>query len=142
MLEVFIFAGRLNLDLVQQKKTPFAAGISDLDVAIADAQCFQRYVETIVMRTKNYRDRSKFPRRKSESTYDSYIFYLSKGMIRPDLMPFIPERIQWLDFFSGLSRKYRSRFKNISAAVYLSDALFAMKQTDALQSYMDENGFL
>ncbi|UPG93900.1 hypothetical protein [Luteibacter aegosomatissinici] len=135
--------GSAKLGFSPTKKTQFTAGSSDLDVAVVDPQCFQRYVERIVHETNGYRDRSAFPRKDDgRSLYEDFKYYMAKGMLRPDLMPLIAERVEWARFFAGLSRKHSRRFKRISAAVYLSDSLFAMKQMSALQQYINEKEFL
>jgi hypothetical protein len=135
--------GSAKLGFSPTKMTAFASGISDLDIAVVDAGCYQRYIEAILSQTKNHRDRTLFPRdEKGNSSFESYKVYAARGMLRPDLMPRIPERAAWLSFFNTTTKAFRSRFKSVSAAVYLSDAVFAMKQTDALQSYIEQKGFL
>ncbi|MGF6494947.1 hypothetical protein ABIE56_003145 [Luteibacter sp. 621] len=135
--------GSAKLGFSPTKKTPFAHGVSDLDVAVVDPHCFQRYVEAVVLHTKNYSDRTSFRRSPDgRATYDNFKAYLSKGMLRPDLMPVMPIQASWSRFFSHLSRKHAARFKRITAAVYLSDSLFAMKQMGALQHFIDEKDFL
>lgn len=135
--------GSAKLGFSPTKLTAFANGASDLDIAIVDAGCYQWYVETILAKTKNYRDWTLFKRGDDgRSSFDDFKFYVSKGMLRPDLMPNIPERGEWLRFFREITRVHKERFKSISAAVYLSDAMFAMKQTDALQNYIEQKGFL
>lgn len=142
------FCGSAKLGFSPIKLHSFTAGKSDLDVAILDAHCFRRYHELVLLETKQMRFRHKFPRITDRHTgeqtsgFSAFCAYLSKGVFRPDLMPAMREKVEWQSFFNELSRRYKSRYKSISAAIYLSDVAFNLKQADALQSFAEKKGFL
>lgn len=141
------FCGSAKLGFSPIKLHDFVHGESDLDVAILDAHCFRKYHELVLIETKQMRFRQKFPwiydkqTGERKSGYESFMSYISKGVFRPDLMPNMPEKIEWLSFFNNLSRVYRGRYKSISAAIYLSDVAFNLKQADTLQIFAERKGF-
>lgn len=142
------FCGSAKLGFSPIKLHNFVEGKSDLDVAILDAHCFRRYHELVLLETKQMRFRHKFPWRQDRqsgervSMYDSFMSYIAKGVFRPDLMPDMDEKVAWLSFFNELSRTHKGRYRSISAAIYLSDVAFNLKQADALQSFVEKKGFL
>lgn len=119
------------------KKTAFAAGVSDLDLAIVDGRLFASCVAHGMASSKGYSDLTKFPLKNGRSTYEDYVSYLGRGIFRPDLMPTGPRRSEWRGFFSKLSDKYTSMFCAITGAVYLSEACFEQKQRSAIKAYKD-----
>lgn len=142
------FCGSAKLGFSPVKLHAFAAGKSDLDIAVIDANCFRRYHELVLVETKQLRFRNRFPAtynrvsEKMEPGFPSYRSYVAKGIFRPDLMPDIAEKREWLDFFRGLTDRYKARYKKISAAIYLSDISFRLKQADALNSFAEQKGYL
>lgn len=126
--------GSAKLGFSPVKGTDFVAGHSDLDLAIIDHDCFNSYVGAVIAATRQYRDRTGF-NRASGNTYRSFVDYLAKGMFRPDLMPYCEKRRVWMDFFGRLSIKNQSSFSSISAAIYLSDQAFRLKQSVVLAEF-------
>ncbi|MBK5145253.1 hypothetical protein I2494_16325 [Budviciaceae bacterium BWR-B9] len=120
------------------KKRLFSLKQSDLDVAIIDKDLFISYMELVSNLTDNYTKRQIFPRNRSDlSVADSYISYISKGMFRPDMMPYSDERTKWNKYFGNLSNKYRNYFKNINCGIYLSESFFELKQAKLIEHYND-----
>ncbi|GKX64048.1 hypothetical protein SOASR032_26170 [Pragia fontium] len=120
------------------KKTPFSLKQSDLDVAIIDKDLFISYMELVSVLTDNYRKRHLFPRTKRNlPIVDSYMSYISKGIFRPDMMPYSNERAEWNKYFNNLSNKYRDYFKNINCGIYLSESFFELKQAKLIEHYND-----
>lgn len=115
----------------------FTPKFSDLDIAIIDLNLYTKYCEISFRRSKGYSDLTKFPLRSNKRTFDEYIRYLTRGIVRPDLMPTGPERAEFKNFFGKLSAKHLSLFSNINAAIYQSQAFFEDKQRSAIQSYLN-----
>ena len=126
--------GSAKLGFSPYKGTDFAIGTSDLDLAIIDENCFTRYLGEVIAVTKQYRQRTGFQRGEN-NCYDSFVAYLAKGIFRPDLMPYCETRKKWLEFFGKMSVKYQSQFKSVSAAIYLSDQAFRMKQSSVIMEF-------
>ena len=120
------------------KKQDFIIGESDLDVAVIDSRLFTRYAEIVFHRSRGYTDYTAFPLKSGTSTYEQYVWYLSRGMFRPDLMTVGPERAEWNGFFDRLSSQFRLLFKSINACVYLSEAFFESKQRATIKSYLED----
>lgn len=135
--------GSAKLGFSPVKKTPFSRGESDLDVAIIDHDCFNRYVGEVIVATNQYRDRRGFARKHGAvgSTYDSFVECLAKGIFRPDMMPYCDARKSWMEFFRKLSLDHSSVFSKISAGIYLSDVAFRLKQSNVFAD-MGRKGFL
>lgn len=135
--------GSAKLGFSPVKATPFSPGQSDLDIAVIDHDCFNRYVGDVIIATDQYRNRTGFVRRHGAagSSYDSFVAYLAKGVFRPDMMPYCSARTEWMNFFRGLSSKYSDKFSRISAGVYLSDISFKLKQSNVFAN-MGREGFL
>jgi len=116
------------------KSRPFLLGESDLDLSIVDARLFQETLEHCYERSDGFRP-DKFPRGKDNgSLRNQFLSYSGRGIIRPDLMPTGPERQKHWNFFNKLSSDYARSFKSISAAIYLSEGIFVMKQRTSLLS--------
>lgn len=128
-LHQILMCGSAHLGCSIHKDRAFTAGTSDLDVAIISPALFSSLHAKVIEATNSFTDLRKFDRREGISTKDEFVRYVSeRGMIRPDLLPRIPIRSQWFDFFNELSAKHLAHFKNISAAIYLSEVCFASKQ--------------
>lgn len=128
--------GSAKLGFSPVKGSEFVDAESDLDIAIIDHDCFIKHVGAVISATNQYRVLTGFPRNADgQSTYNSFIKYLAKGIFRPDLMPIGDIRKDWFSFFNKLSNSYRSVFSNISAGIYLSDTAFQLKQSDVIKSY-------
>lgn len=120
------------------KNTKFAAGISDLDIAIIDTNLYVSYVEAVFKLTKGFTELTLFTRPSGgNSTFNSYKSYLTKGMFRPDLMPSGVLRANWRNFFGKLSQKHTGLFKSINAGIYLSHTFFEHKQRSAITDYIN-----
>ena len=126
--------GSAKLGFSPHKGTEFIIGSSDLDLAVIDENCFTRYVDEVISVTKQYRKRTGFQRGDNNS-YNSFVAYLAKGIFRPDLMPYCDTRRKWLEFFGSMSIKYSQLFESISAAIYLSDQAFRMKQSTSITEF-------
>jgi hypothetical protein len=113
----------------------FAAGESDLDIAIISCSLFQYYAQEVYWLTHRYSDLSKFPRNEGLSTAQPFRNYLSSGYFRPDLMPNCQLKTDWLGFFNKLSNKHVDLFRNINAGVYLSEGFFEMKNASLVEAY-------
>ncbi|MBN1379482.1 MAG: hypothetical protein JXA04_09630 [Gammaproteobacteria bacterium] len=118
------------------QNTDFIPGKSDLDVAIIDALLYVKYMELSFKISNGYSDKTKFPiQNGGQSTFEQYVYWLSKGIFRPNLMPFGPERAEWTSFFGKLSDKHSDLFGRISAGIYLSQTFFEYKQRSAIEGY-------
>jgi hypothetical protein len=124
--------GSAKLGFSPTKNSDFVRGESDLDLAIIDADCFTRCISEVIIATNQYRDRAGF----AEGHYRSFTAYLAKGIFRPDFMPNCSHKSDWVRFFDELSRKHQAVFEKITAAVYLSDDAFNMKQSESLDSFV------
>lgn len=130
--------GSAKLGFSPVKGTEFVLGESDLDLAVIDRYCFTRYVGEVITVTKQYRELMGFQRNGvhgSGSSYNSFVSYLAKGIFRPDLMPYCDARTRWLKFFGSLSVKHQDIFSGISAAIYLSDHAFQLKQSGPIRDF-------
>jgi hypothetical protein len=128
-LHQILVCGSAHLGCSVHKDQNFIAGSSDLDLAIISPTLFSWFHANVIEATNSFTDLRKFDRRSGISTKDEFVRYVSeRGMIRPDLLPRIPTRTEWFDFFNDLSSKHLSHFKKISAAIYLSEVCFASKQ--------------
>lgn len=128
-------AGSAKIGKSVHKQTDFAPGNSDLDIAIIDSHLFQKYMEIVFSETKEYSDRTNFPRKNGQSKADEYLAYITKGIFRPDLMPFCTARSEWNKFFGNLSKKHGDLFKSINAGIYFSQLFFEGKQLSAIKNY-------
>lgn len=115
----------------------FVPGSSDLDIAIIDARLFSKYMEIVYSETRGYTDKTRFSIRANRSTFDEYLTYLSKGIFRPDLMPAGQEKASITNFFGLLSRNHTDLFKDINAAIYLSESFFESKQRSAIKNHIN-----
>jgi hypothetical protein len=117
------------------KARDFIRGESDLDVAIIDSGLFCRYQEEAVRVTENYRNLTPFPVRQDIPDVPT-VFQrnVAIGYIRPDLLPQCQLKTDFLNFFQQLSSRHL-KFKSISAAVFLSERLFELKQADLIKKY-------
>lgn len=118
------------------KNTDFIEGESDLDLAIVDAGLFQKYSEISYVASNNYRNLTKFPKRKDINDVP-HLFKenLARGYFRPDLMPDCEENRQWKSFFRGLSTRYIETFKSVNCGIYMSPTFFERKLTQVLENY-------
>lgn len=115
----------------------FIPGVSDLDVAIIDQRLFSKYMEIVYAETRGYTDKTRFSIRSGRSTFDEYLTYITKGIFRPDLMPAGQEKASITNFFGLLSRNHTDLFKDINAAIYLSESFFESKQRSAIKNHID-----
>ncbi|HKV93025.1 MAG TPA: hypothetical protein VJW20_10790 [Candidatus Angelobacter sp.] len=113
----------------------FRKGDSDLDIAIISPFLFQEYSQTIYWMTQRYTDQTKFPRKEGVSVAQDFRLYLGSGLFRPDLMPECTLKANWLSFFNRLSTKHTDVFRNINAAIYLSEGFFEMKNASIVEAY-------
>lgn len=127
-------AGSAHLGYSYQNKRPFEATVSDLDVALLDSGLFQKLLEKIYEDSDGF-SVERFPSNdKGRSVRDQFLHYSGRGIIRPDLMPNGPKRQEIWSFFNRLSNDYREHFKKISAGIYLSEAIYLLKQRSSLYS--------
>jgi hypothetical protein len=126
------------------KKTKFIPRISDLDIAIIDANLFVYYTELVFSDTRGFKDLTRFSFNVSGvSNSHEYLQYLTKGIFRPDLMPSGNARGEWSTFFGKLSAKHIDMFKSINAGIYLSQRFFEIKQSSTIATYIKlKNGGL
>jgi hypothetical protein len=122
-------AGSAKVGRSFHKNKDFEPGVSDLDLAIINPELYNRYMEIVFEQTKGYSNLTQFPRRDGRAVNTEYVRYLSKGIFRPDLMPYSPERADWLNFFSSLSKNYTHLFNSINACIYMSQGFFYCKTT-------------
>ena len=128
-LHQILVCGSAHLGCSVHKDQDFLAGSSDLDLAIISPDLFSWLHGKVIEATNSFTDLRKFERRAGLSTKDEFARYVSeRGMIRPDLLPRIPVKVEWFDFFNELTSKHVSHFKKISAAIYLSEVCFTSKQ--------------
>ncbi|WP_156041705.1 hypothetical protein [Bradyrhizobium sp. URHD0069] len=115
------------------KQKDFAAGESDLDLAVVSPALFARFLGEIIQATRGFTDLTGFERREGVSTKEAFIKYTAeRGMLRPDLMPRAPNKSAWFDFFARLSAQHIPHFKKISGAIYLSEECFVAKQISSV----------
>lgn len=114
----------------------FIPGSSDLDIAIIDSRLFCKYMEIVFTETKGYTDKTGFSVRHKRPTFDEYMAYIAKGIFRPDLMPAGEEKAKINNFFGLLSRNHTSLFRDINAAIYLSESFFESKQRSAIKNHL------
>ena len=119
------------------KGSIFVKGVSDLDIAIIDPGLFTKYMEIACEKSRNYKDPSKFPVSGRKSLMETYLSYLSRGILRPDLMPTGPEKAEFTDFFGRLSAKHSDLFSSINSALYLSQTFFEVKQRSSISNFLD-----
>lgn len=120
------------------KNTPFTAENSDIDIAVVDQSLFMHYVERAFTISEGYRRYELFPKSKSDGkpTVNYFKECLAKGVFRPDLMPYCPERAEWMTFFSKLSSCHREFCSGMSAALYASSVFFEWKQKSAIDKFI------
>ena len=119
------------------KNTPFDKTKSDLDIAIVDSALYLDFFQLAFEITDGWRDVTKFPgsAKKQSETKKSFLGYLRKGVIRPDLMPSSPEKAAWDNFFGKLGDEYSEFCNGISAGIYARELFMAAKQESALDAY-------
>jgi hypothetical protein len=118
------------------KNTAFSPKKSDLDIAIVDPYLFRFYSESIFKLTKGFNDRSNFPIKDGQSTFNQYSNSLAKGIFRPDLMPTGTIRAKWFQFFGQLSSKHKDLFYSINAGIYFSTVYFEQKQISIINHHI------
>jgi hypothetical protein len=135
-------SGHTGFSLV--KDTPFDKTSSDLDIAIVDQQLYLDLFELAFEITEGWRDSSKFSGTPSEQREkkDSFLRYLRKGVIRPDLMPASPRKAEWENFFGKLADDYSNFCDGISAGVYARESFMAAKQESAINTYLSKQGIV
>lgn len=128
--------GSAKLGFSPIKGTAFVEGSSDFDIAIIDSGCFNRYVGKVIKATNQYKDLTGFSRPEGGSpAYSGFAKYLAKGIFRPDMMPKSDAKKEVDAFFRELTALHREIFGNISAAIYMSDEAFQMRQSEALGAF-------
>lgn len=123
------------------KEKNFELGISDLDVSIINEKLFLQYMRIAYRTTKGYCDLSKFSSSKGLSGGEiqkSFIQYIGKGLLRPDLLPNCREKEEWFKFFNELSQDYFKIFKNINAGIYCTEFFYEHKQADVIRKFKEE----
>jgi hypothetical protein len=127
--------GSAKLGMSPYKRQNFDPTRSDIDIAVISGNLFTKYVE-ICLKVSNGYDATKFPtdRRDGKSVKNKYMYYLSRGIFRPDLMPHCEERQSLWSFFNKISQDYKRLAKKVSTGVYLSEAIFLEKQKDIVQA--------
>lgn len=135
-------SGHTGFSLV--KNTVFDKENSDLDVAIVDASLYLELFELAFDVTSGWRDISKFPGRglQQQNNRESFLKYLRKGVIRPDLMPASPRKAEWSNFFGQLADDYSKFCNGISAGIYARELFMAAKQESAIKTYLSTQGSL
>lgn len=120
------------------KNTPFTAECSDIDIAVVDQSLFMHYVEKAFTISEGYVRNDLFPKNRidGQPTTRSFKEYLAKGIFRPDLMPYCPERAEWMTFFSKLSSGHREFCSGMSAAIYASSVFFEWKQKIVVDKFI------
>ena len=126
-------AGSAKIGHSLHKNTPFTPGKSDLDLAIINSGLFASLMERALEISRGYTDGTVFTTASGASFKDEYLRYLARGIFRPDLMPTGPARAEIRNFFGQLSAKHTKLFKSISAAIYLSEGCFEMKQRSVIK---------
>ncbi len=118
------------------KNRDFIESESDLDLAIVDANLFQRYAEISYVVTKGYSDLRSFQTRRDVNDVPQFFKKnLARGWFRPDLMPNCRQKTEWHSFFQGLSNKYINTFKGVSCGIYLSQTFFEGRLVKTLNNY-------
>lgn len=119
------------------KNTPFRASNSDIDFAVINQAIFMHYADIAFNISEGYSRNDLFPKDKTgKPTSQSFRDYLAKGIFRPDLMPFCPERAEWLSFFGRLSSKHTQFCNGMSAAIYASSTFFEWKQKVTIDKFI------
>lgn len=131
-------SGHTGFSLV--KDTPFDKNSSDLDIAIVDQQLYLDLFELAFEETQGWSDTSKFSGTPTEQREKktSFLKYLRKGVIRPDLMPASPRKAEWENFFGKLADDYSGFCDGISAGVYARENFMAAKQESAINEYLSK----
>ena len=128
--------GSAHLGYSYFKNTPFEPGRSDLDVAIISSALFARYYDYALDATDGFANLTKFA---SSEEKDRFLALLTrKGMLRPDLAPRGPEKTTWEMFFNQLSGGYRQYFRDINAAIYISEKAYVTKQIACVRAARGE----
>lgn len=125
------FVGSSQLGHSFAKNTPFEEGVSDLDVAIVNSNLYLQYLEKINVVTKSFNSLDKFTNHgllSPNEVAEAFKLALAKGYFRPDYMPVCDDKYIWDKFFNDLSSKYAHKFKKITCGIYVSQAVFNMKQ--------------
>lgn len=135
-------SGHTGFSLI--KNTPFDKNKSDLDIAIVDSALYLDYFQLAFEITDGWHDLTKFSgsAQTQKETKKSFLGYLKKGIIRPDLMPSSPEKAAWDNFFGKLGDEYSEFCSGISAGIYARELFMAAKQESALDAYFATQGNL
>ncbi len=134
------FCGSAKFGYSYHNSRLFNANESDLDVSIIDTPLYLKFLRIAHEVTKGYSDFSKFRSRNhmtGKSICSNFTSYLSKGIVRPDLMPSCEEKLKWFTFFNLLSNKYSKLFKNINAGIYCNEYFFESKQKYIIQKIQE-----
>lgn len=131
-------AGSARIGYSAHKKREFKPKESDLDVAIICPRVFSELLSEAGRVSKGFTDRSVFGLHDGKSDLVLFSEYLLKGMIRNDLMPSCKLRAEIDSFFGRLQKDYVGLFKRISAAFYLSEDLFSVKQRSYVKAIQAE----
>lgn len=135
-------SGHTGFSLV--KNTPFDKYKSDLDIAIVDSELYLDFFQLAFEITDGWQDVTKFPgsAQTQSATKSSFLSYLRKGVIRPDLMPSSPQKANWENFFGKLGDDYSDFCNGISAGIYARELFMAAKQESAIDAYFANQGNL
>lgn len=129
-------AGSSHLGFSPYKGTDFTPGTSDLDIAIIDAELFQRIWRKVAHASRGFTDNTCF-RNFSNAEEASELLrerMSRRAMILSDGLPLSPEINKDRDFLNRLGQKYREMFASISVAFYINEYAFSWKQNSAIQN--------
>ena len=123
--------------VIQSQAAAVDASAQAGDIAVVDAHLFLNMFEFAFEVTNGWKDVAKFSNdSNARAARTDFLRYLSKGIIRPDLMPSSPEKAEWSNFFGKLGDKYASFCCGISVGVYARESFMAAKQETAIQKFL------
>jgi len=125
-IQSVVICGSAQIGYSYIKGRKFNLGESDLDVAIISTQLFARYYDIALEETQGFRNQTKFDSPRDRDRF--FDLLKSKGMLMPELGPAGQARTLWNSYFNSLTEKYKSHFSKVSAAIYLSERAYLMKQ--------------
>ena len=111
-------SGKLGFSLAPGKTFKEFNDSSDIDIAIISSRLFEQFWKELLEFNVNITSRSRS--KKEQEKFYSFINYLFKGWIRPDLFPFNYEKNhKWFEFFNELTSKiYEYGEHKITAGIY------------------------
>tara|TARA_R110000751_G_scaffold66524_1_gene135839 strand:- start:1157 stop:1693 length:537 start_codon:yes stop_codon:yes gene_type:complete len=113
---------------------PFTPGVSDLDVAIIDANAYVKLMSETRTVTKGFTDLTEFPA--YGNSVDRFKEYaIKKGIILTSIMPRTKTKRILEKASDTISRKYIEHFSKISFLIYDTDISFTDKQAPAFKKF-------